>query len=142
MTLSASLRNSVLGLALLGLGMGMATAATHTPPPVSHPSVSSHHSYGGAHGGYGYHHHYYGYYAAWPWYFPWAYGYSGAYYGSSFLADAPVTYVEMAPAGAVTDGQPQPASAWYYCKNPEGYYPYIKACPAGWQTVPAQPPSQ
>ena len=28
---------------------------------------------------------------------------------------------------------------WYYCANPPGYYPYVEACPVGWQTVPALP---
>jgi hypothetical protein len=31
------------------------------------------------------------------------------------------------------------APSWYYCAQPEGYYPYIAACPGGWQTVPATP---
>jgi len=24
---------------------------------------------------------------------------------------------------------------WYYCKDPEGYYPYVKKCPKGWLKV-------
>jgi len=24
---------------------------------------------------------------------------------------------------------------WYYCKNPEGYYPYVERCPSGWMKV-------
>lgn len=24
---------------------------------------------------------------------------------------------------------------WYYCKNPSGYYPYVKQCPSGWMKV-------
>lgn len=29
---------------------------------------------------------------------------------------------------------------WYYCRHPEGYYPYVKQCPDGWQRVLPQPP--
>ena len=28
---------------------------------------------------------------------------------------------------------------WYYCGNPEGYYPYVQQCSGEWQTVPATP---
>lgn len=32
------------------------------------------------------------------------------------------------------------APMWYYCAQPEGYYPYVSECPGGWQPVPATPP--
>jgi len=45
----------------------------------------------------------------------------------------PPVYVQPAP-------QPQP-SDWYYCQDPQGYYPYVKECPTGWtQVVPQAPP--
>ncbi len=28
---------------------------------------------------------------------------------------------------------------WYYCGNPQGYYPYVRSCNGQWQTVPANP---
>lgn len=28
---------------------------------------------------------------------------------------------------------------WYYCRKPEGYYPYIKKCPGGWMKVVPPP---
>ncbi len=28
-----------------------------------------------------------------------------------------------------------PATYWYYCPNPQGYYPYVQQCPPGWMTV-------
>jgi hypothetical protein len=34
----------------------------------------------------------------------------------------------------------QPTAFWYYCNNPQGYYPDVRVCPNGWKTVPAQPP--
>jgi hypothetical protein len=36
----------------------------------------------------------------------------------------------------------QGSGYWHYCTNPQGYYPYVKTCPGGWQAVPATPPSQ
>ncbi|HVP76507.1 MAG TPA: hypothetical protein VMV04_01290 [Thermodesulfobacteriota bacterium] len=39
------------------------------------------------------------------------------------------------PAGSV-----QQSSYWQFCQNPEGYYPYVKECPAGWmKVVPPKP---
>lgn len=29
---------------------------------------------------------------------------------------------------------------WYYCKDPQGYYPYVKQCPNGWMKVVPTPP--
>lgn len=31
-----------------------------------------------------------------------------------------------------------PAQYWYYCPNPQGYYPYVPQCFAPWQPVPAR----
>ena len=28
---------------------------------------------------------------------------------------------------------------YYYCSNPQGYYPAVPSCPEGWQTVPQTP---
>ena len=32
-----------------------------------------------------------------------------------------------------------PTQVWYYCPNPQGYYPYVAQCYSGWQAVPATP---
>lgn len=38
---------------------------------------------------------------------------------------------------------PTEPSYWYYCRNPQGYYPYVKQCPNGWmKVVPSPPPGQ
>ena len=35
----------------------------------------------------------------------------------------------------------QQTDYWYYCTDPEGYYPYLEDCPTGWlQVVPKSPP--
>jgi len=78
-----------------------------------------------------------------PWlYYPYAYGYYpyGYYpYGYTPYAypAAPAAYIEQGAAPAAPAG-----NDWYYCHNPEGYYPYVRNCPGGWQTVPSQPPVQ
>ncbi len=78
-----------------------------------------------------------------PWYYPWPYyyGYYGPYgpnpyyYGTPAYAPAgPTQYVEQGPASA-----PQQA-AWYYCADPQGYYPYVQQCRASWQRVSPTPP--
>ena len=58
---------------------------------------------------------------------------------------APPTYIEQGQPPAPEQPPapaPAPSNYWYYCSKPEGYYPYIKQCPGGWQRVASQPPSQ
>jgi hypothetical protein len=31
---------------------------------------------------------------------------------------------------------------WYYCENPEGYYPYVQECSEEWFRVPAEPETE
>ena len=31
-----------------------------------------------------------------------------------------------------------PGPTWYYCANPQGYYPYVGQCAVPWQAVPAK----
>ncbi|HXQ51795.1 MAG TPA: hypothetical protein VN802_11925 [Stellaceae bacterium] len=33
---------------------------------------------------------------------------------------------------------PAPQPSWYYCTNPQGYYPYVPRCTVPWQPVPAR----
>ncbi len=40
----------------------------------------------------------------------------------------PVVAVPAAPAAA---------PVWYYCGNPQGYYPFVPECSLPWQSVPA-----
>ena len=49
----------------------------------------------------------------------------------------PAVVVQQAPP--VPTGLP-PAQFWYYCDNPQGYYPYVAACNGPWRQVPAAPP--
>ena len=61
------------------------------------------------------------------------------YYASPpvIVQQAPRVYIQQEP-------QPPQQAYWYYCPNPQGYYPYIQACPPGWMTVvpPSAPPGR
>ena len=46
------------------------------------------------------------------------------------------------PPDAAGPGPGGNSGAWYYCNNPDGYYPYVKHCNSAWQAVPPTPPAQ
>jgi hypothetical protein len=51
------------------------------------------------------------------------------------IEQQPEIYVQPAP-------QPQERPIyWYYCKDAQGYYPYVKQCPGGWMKVVPTPPT-
>jgi hypothetical protein len=52
---------------------------------------------------------------------------------------APQGYAQPPAYGPQADGAGPNAGYWYYCNNPQGYYPYIRECNGQWQTVPANP---
>ncbi|PKM12788.1 MAG: hypothetical protein CVV13_04055 [Gammaproteobacteria bacterium HGW-Gammaproteobacteria-3] len=98
----------------------------------------SHH--GGGHGGGHHGHASYGFYFGAPYYsYPY---YSYPYYSYPYYAptiitapSSPPVYIQQSPQ--VT--QQYQTGYWYYCANPEGYYPYVKDCPDGWQQVEPTP---
>lgn len=77
----------------------------------------------------------------------------GVYFGPSFGYDThyspfyyPYYRVVIAPSPTVYIERGNPQSVvqpyhWYFCANPEGYYPYVQQCPGGWQQVAPHPPS-
>jgi hypothetical protein len=70
------------------------------------------------------------------WYQPWYYAPPPVYYypGPAVVAPpAPTVYVER------SDVVPEGTASWYFCRESNGYYPYVKQCPGGWERVPAQP---
>ncbi|MGZ3158297.1 MAG: hypothetical protein ACXU7D_06100 [Burkholderiaceae bacterium] len=76
-----------------------------------------------------------GYYAA-----PYPYYGYGPYYNTTTVITQPApVYIEQAPAPGPAPAPRGSSNSWYYCSNPDGYYPYIKECPAGWQRVAPQP---
>lgn len=110
-------------------------------------SALADHGYGG-HGGHGgriglglyfgmpYSYNYYPY----P-YYPYPYN----YYPPVVVAPSqPPVYVEQSAPPVTTQQAPsaQDNYYWYHCDKPDGYYPYVKECPSGWQKVTPTPPSQ
>jgi hypothetical protein len=65
------------------------------------------------------------------WAYPYPYYYPPAYY-------APPPPAPQAPVEAT--GAPPP-QFWYYCDNPQGYYPYVANCSSAWRQVTPTPQS-
>ncbi|MGD0236098.1 MAG: hypothetical protein ABSC55_16385 [Syntrophorhabdales bacterium] len=59
------------------------------------------------------------------------YAYPYRYYGYPY----PYAYAQP----PVYNTEPQ-QDYWYYCQNPQGYYPYVTQCPGGWMRVVPTPP--
>ena len=65
----------------------------------------------------------------------------GPWYPYYYYATLPVVIQQQPPV--YVQAAPQPANYWYYCQNPQGYYPYVKECPGGWmKVVPEATPPQ
>ena len=113
------------------------------------------HGYGGGyhgHGWYGYGGGYWGYpafsfyfgapYYGYPLYGYPSYGYPSYAYpyyyppGMITAPSSPPVYIQQNPPSA----QQNPPGYWYYCNDPQGYYPDVKECPGGWQQVEPTPP--
>ncbi|MDR3411021.1 MAG: hypothetical protein P4L87_08790 [Formivibrio sp.] len=80
----------------------------------------------------------YPYYVS-PYYYPYSY-----YPPAVVVPEDPPVYIERGGAQYAPDqGTATPENYyWYHCNKPEGYYPYIKQCPGGWQKVVPTPPPQ
>ena len=61
--------------------------------------------------------------------------------GSPPLTAAPFP-VPSAPVMSAPAPMPAPPGqqTWYYCTDPQGYYPTVPECRSGWQQVPASAP--
>jgi hypothetical protein len=85
--------------------------------------------------------------AGWgPWYYPYYYGpyapyayspYGYAPYGYGPAVAPATTYIEQ--GGGQAAPQAQASNFWYYCAEPQGYYPYVQQCRNGWQRVSPTP---
>jgi hypothetical protein len=57
-----------------------------------------------------------------------------------------VTPQVVAPQQPEVYDQPAPPEEpnyWYFCQDPQGYYPYVKKCPKGWtKVIPSIPTDQ
>jgi hypothetical protein len=50
----------------------------------------------------------------------------------------PVVVTPASPPVYIEREQSNAQQYWYFCSDPQGYYPYVKQCPAGWQQVTPQ----
>jgi hypothetical protein len=66
------------------------------------------------------------------------------YWGPAYYYPPPYYYYPPArpaePTQYIERIEPTETGSWYYCEDGNGYYPYVKECPAGWRRVPATPP--
>jgi hypothetical protein len=53
------------------------------------------------------------------------------------VPSAPTTYIQQ---GAALPSDEAGQGYWYYCADPQGYYPYVQQCLGGWQQISPQPP--
>lgn len=97
------------------------------------PGFYGRYGYGGyGFGGYGFGGYGWGGYG-YPFYYPPYY-----YYPPTVIVPTtPPVYIQQ----QVQPVQPQ-TGYWYYCQNPDGYYPYVRNCPGGWLQVAPQPHGQ
>jgi hypothetical protein len=160
MTLSKRLRLAISLASLLG------ALAFVTPAMAAPGSWSGGHHDGGHgdfhHDGHG-HDHFglgFGFGFGDPWW-GWGGGWGPAYWGYPYAPYYPYYYPPPYPAyypppgspeqgvppqGAVPQASPQAMAApqpqfWYYCDNPQGYYPHVTNCSSAWHEVAATPPA-
>ncbi len=98
--------------------------------------------YGGHFGG-GWGGPYWGWYGFGPWSgYPYAYPYYAPYYSYPYPYAYPQAPYPPADTQLAVPSEPQ-QFYWYYCQNPQGYYPFVKSCPGGWmQVIPTPPQSE
>ncbi|MGH8747230.1 MAG: hypothetical protein ACREUK_12165 [Burkholderiales bacterium] len=110
-------------------------------------SISPAYAYGG-HGGWhghaGWHGHgrvhlglYFGAPLGWDPYYPYYY-----YPPVVAVPQSPPVYVEQGTPSAQSAQAPAEQGWWYFCRQSNAYYPYVKHCPGGWEKVSPQPPAR
>ena len=57
------------------------------------------------------------------------------YYPGYRYYTPPTVVVPQEPQEYILPESQQETGYWYYCRNPEGYYPYVERCPSGWMRV-------
>jgi len=152
MRMSKRLKLAAMLVPLLG-ALAFAVPA-HAAPP-SGGAGERHVESGGAHSDFhqGFHHHDrhdfdrfgfgFGFGFGDPWWgwdpaYYWGYPYPYPYYYQPYPAyyAPPAGPAPQAPVQAT--GTP-PQQYWYYCDNPQGYYPYVANCSSAWRQVAPTP---
>jgi hypothetical protein len=74
---------------------------------------------------------YWGWGPAYPFYYPYSYPY---YAPPAVIQQSPTQFIQR-------DQETDEQNYWYFCRKPEGYYPYVKRCPNGWlRVIPSEAP--
>jgi hypothetical protein len=111
-----------------------------TPPTVPSPAPGHFH---GGHFRHFHGHHGFGFFIGpslvWPYYYYPYYPYYPYPPSAVVVPSSPPVYIEQGDEQTTPLQQP---NYWYYCTNPQGYYPYVKECPAEWKKVEQVPPQQ
>ena len=59
-------------------------------------------------------------------------GWGPAWGGGTVIVTQPSQQLSLQPPSP-------PTASWYFCDNPQGYYPYVQQCPGGWRAVAPTP---
>jgi len=131
----------------LGTGVILAATLVLAVPGMADARPGGGHGGGGAkhgggyRGGHGHNHgHNHGHYRPYYGYGAAAVFFGAPYYAYPYYYPAPVYY---APAPVYVEQPqvvPEVPAYWYYCQDPQGYYPQVQNCSGGWQQVPPQAP--
>lgn len=70
-------------------------------------------------------------------FYGYGYGYAPYYYPPAVVyAPPPVVYAPPPAPVAAPSYIQQPQQYFYYCDNPQGYYPTVPSCSTPWREVP------
>lgn len=62
-----------------------------------------------------------------------------AYPPAVVYQSAPSVYIERDDQAAMQQSAPAAMPYWYFCRDSNTYYPYVKECASPWERVPARP---
>jgi hypothetical protein len=113
-------------IAVVVLALGAAVASA--------PALADHHWHGHSRVHFGL---YFGdpfFWNPYPYYPPYYY-----YPPTVVMPQSPPVYIQQGQQGAQA---PAGQGWWYFCRESNAYYPYVKHCPGGWERVSPQPPAQ
>lgn len=71
-------------------------------------------------------------------YYSYHYPYPYTYPAPVVVQPAPRVYVERDDVAALPSA-PGASPYWYYCRDSNTYYPYVRECASPWERVPAAP---
>ncbi|MGZ3158178.1 MAG: hypothetical protein ACXU7H_03755 [Burkholderiaceae bacterium] len=120
---------------LIGIGISISAAA--------HPGQAYGSHYHGGYHGHFHHGSRVGIVIGGPLWWPEWSGYYAPYYPYPPVVTIPVSppvYIEQ-PQASISASTSQSAY-WYYCDNPQGYFPYVRQCTTDWKRVAPFPSSQ